>query len=101
MRVSPPLACLRRRLLRRYLADARLCPGEVALAIGVTPEYFAKMLAGSRPVTDGVAWRLFRCFSIPFWLLEPLPSFLPLALAEIRQLERDIDRWQHNCPDLS
>jgi hypothetical protein len=58
MRVAPDLARLRRRLLRRYLAEAGLDAGEVALTIGVSVEYLQKMLAGSRVVSDAAAWRL-------------------------------------------
>jgi hypothetical protein len=78
MRPSPQLACLRRRLLRRALAEAGLCPGEVAVAIGVDPDYLAKLVAGSRPITDAMCWRLWVCYQVPF-----------------AELER------HNCPDLS
>jgi plasmid maintenance system antidote protein VapI len=70
MRVSPQLACLRRRLLRRALADAHLEPAEVALAIGVSPAYLAKMLSGTRVVTDAVAWRLWVAYGWPFHTLE-------------------------------
>ena len=70
MRPSPQLAGLRRRLLRRALADAQLCPAEVALAIGVSPAYLAKMLSGTRDVTDAVAWRLWVRYGWPFHTLE-------------------------------
>ena len=79
MRIAEDLARRRRRLLRRALAEAGLCPGEVALAIGVSPDYVAKMLAGSRVVSDGVAWRLWARYGVPFHTLEPSPHFCATA----------------------
>ena len=75
MRIPPQLACLRRRLLRRALADAHLDAAEVALAIGVSPAYLAKMLSGTRDVTDAVAWRLWVAYGWPFHTLEACHNF--------------------------
>lgn len=72
MRIAPHLACLRRRCLRRHLAEARLDAAEVAVAIGVSPAYLAKLLSGTRDVTDAVCWRLFARYGWPFHHLEEI-----------------------------
>jgi hypothetical protein len=75
MPVPPDLASRRRRVLRRYLAEAGLCPGEVAVAIGVDPEYLQKRVAGSRVITDSMAWKLEHRVGVPLSVLEQRPLF--------------------------
>ena len=95
MRVEPDLARLRKRLLRRWLHDAGLDAGEAAAAIGVSPDYFHKMLAGSRVISDAVAWRLSRRFGVPFELLEPPTLRVDLCPLTAVQLRRDVVAWCH------
>jgi transcriptional regulator with XRE-family HTH domain len=98
MRPCPELGKLRRRLLRRFLAESPLCPAEVALAIGVSPEYFAKLLAGSRLVSDAICWQLLHRYGVPFDLLEPGQLYEGPAWDLYVELRRDVRTWLHKCP---
>ena len=87
---------MRRRLLRRYLADAQLHPGEVAEAIGVSVEYVQKMLAGSRVVSDAIAWRLYVTIGLPVHILEAWPPRRALPPQPYTALLKEILVWRHH-----
>lgn len=96
MKVSPRLARLRRMLLRRYLADARLDPRQAAADIGYSPKSLANFLNGDQPISDMAAWRLQYRLGVPFALLEAPPLVPPLPALLQRRLETDLVQWRQS-----